>query len=82
MKNTIFIELLKRICTSNITFLKDVNKQININKNGKFNYYYLPFFDFNKIIEFINNLEENNLYTVIPLISIQGREEEPHLIFN
>jgi hypothetical protein len=32
MKNTIYIELLKRISTSNITFLKDVNKHIQIKK--------------------------------------------------
>jgi len=81
MKN-LHIELLKRISNSNITLLKDVNKQIQINKNGKFKYYYLPFFDFNKIIEFIDNLENNYLYTIIPLIFLYGRDEDPHIILS
>jgi hypothetical protein len=81
MKN-IKLELLKRISINNISFLKDINKNIQINKNGKFKYLYINKYDFNKIIEFIENLEDNSIYTVIPIISIYGNDEDPHLILS
>jgi hypothetical protein len=44
------LDLLKLISNKNITLLKDVNNHIQINKNGKFKYFY------------INNLNYNNNY--------------------
>jgi hypothetical protein len=80
--NNIKLELLKRISITNITLLKDVNKHIQINKNGKFNYFYIPNLDYNKIIEFIENLEDDSFYTVIPILSMHGKDGDPHIILS
>jgi hypothetical protein len=81
MKN-IYPELLKRTSTEKLNFLKDVNKHIEVDKRGKFNYFYIPYFELNRIRDFILNLDDNSFYTILPLISIYGKEEDPHIILS
>ena len=79
---TIYIELLKRISIAQLTFLKDVNKHIEVDKRGKFRYYYIPYFETKGFKDFILNLDSDSLYTIIPVLSIYGKEEDPHIILS
>jgi hypothetical protein len=78
-KNT-WIELLKITSKDNINLLKDVGKHIKFNKNGK--YCFIPYSRLFLITQFIDSLETDQLYTVIPLISFDGKNENPHLILS
>nr|YP_009498199.1 hypothetical protein [Lactarius deliciosus]AWX52985.1 hypothetical protein [Lactarius deliciosus] len=81
MKN-IYIELLKNTSNNEITLLKDINKLVKTEKNGKFQYFYISYFQINLIREFILNLDSNSFYTLIPMLSIYGKDEEPYLILS
>jgi hypothetical protein len=81
MKTT-YIELLKRTSKTNITLLKDVNKNFNVNKNGKFQYYYIPFSEIKGIADFLFHLKGDSLYTVIPKISMFGKDEDPYIVLS
>ena len=76
------MDLLKSTSNNQITLLKDINKIIKTDKNGKFSYFYIPNFQINEIKNFINKLEVDSLYTLIPMISIYGKDEEPYLILS
>jgi hypothetical protein len=62
--------------------LKDIDHIININKKGKFKYYYINNMEISSIDIFIKRLHEDNIYTIIPLISMFGKDLEPHLILS
>lgn len=81
MKNT-YIELLKSTSNTKIAFLRDVKKTIKIDKRGRFNHFYLHLFDIKGIEMFILNLNKNNFYTLIPLITKYGKSEDPHIILS
>jgi hypothetical protein len=81
MKN-LYIELIKNTSNTQISFLNDVHKNINIDKRGKFKYFYISCFEIKAIENFISNLDHNSLYTIIPMISLCGKAEEPHLILS
>jgi len=65
-----FIELLKRTSKTNITLLKDVNKKFNVNKNGKFQYYFIPFSEIKGIADL------GNYTVVLKFRPIELREEK------
>ena len=81
-KDILYTELLKRTSNVKITFLKDVNKHIEVDKRGKFRYYYIPYFETIGFKDFILNLDSDSLYTIIPVLSIYGKEEDPHIILS
>lgn len=76
MNNT---NLNKYISTDCITFLIDIDKVINIEKNGK--YYYDKSFkiELENINNFLNNLEDDEVYLINPLISINCKYNDPYL---
>lgn len=71
--------LVSNVCTVKINYLIDLDKIINVNKEGKF--YYYNMFQINKdnIKNFIFNLDISKLYTVIPLISINRNIDRPYI---
>lgn len=81
MKYT-YLELLKNTSNKAINLLKDVGRHVHFDKRGKFKYFYIPFFDIKGIEKFILNLEAESLYTVIPVLSFYGKNEDPHLILS
>jgi hypothetical protein len=81
MKN-LNLELLKLISDEKITYLSDIKKHINIDKRSKFKYCYIPFIESKGIREFISKLDDNSFYTVIPFLSIYGKNEDPHIILS
>jgi hypothetical protein len=77
-----YLDLLKSTSVDNINFLKDVNKAIRFDTNAKWKFIYIPFANSKVLWNFISNLDPNALYTIIPMISIDGKEIKPHLILS
>jgi hypothetical protein len=71
-----FSELISK---NEITFLKDLDNRININKCGKFCYYKFLELDSNNIWKFLVKLEDNRIYSIIPLISANNKPDEPYI---
>src|ERR1700730_3493966 len=69
----------KHLTTNNISFLVDFDKTINIDKSGK--YYYFRIFNgcSDGIDNFLNNLKDDEIYLVNPLISINCKYNDPYL---
>jgi len=80
--NSLYLELLKSTSNTKIALLSDVKTDIKIDKRGKFNYFYIPFFNIKGIEMFILNLDNNSFYTVIPYFSKYGKVEDPHIILS
>jgi hypothetical protein len=47
-----------------------------------FNYKNIPYFQQIHILNFINRLDDNSIYTIIPLISIFGKDDDPYIIIS
>jgi hypothetical protein len=77
-----YLDLLKSTSVDNINFLKDVNKAIRFDTKAKWKFIYIPFANSKVLWNFISNLDPNALYTIIPMISIDGEETKPHLILS
>jgi hypothetical protein len=81
MKNN-YNYLIKNTTSHHITFLSDINNLIKFDKRGKFKYFYIPYNNFKLIENFIYSLNINHIFTLIPLISIYGKEGDPHLVLS
>ena len=82
MKNGTYIYFLKNISKTQITLLSDVNKEFFINKSNKTNYYEIDDFEIQYFYNFITNLNRNSVYSLSPLISIQGNSDDPYLVLS
>jgi len=70
------------ISTKEITYLKDLDKIIKLNKYGRFNYWRIYEITNSKIWAFLNELEDNRVYTLIPYISANDRPDEPFIVLS
>jgi len=70
------------ISTKEITYLKDLDKRIKLNKYGKFHYWRIYEITNSKIWAFLNELEDNRVYTLIPYISANDRPDEPFIVLS
>jgi len=74
------IENIKRyLSTSDISFLIDFNKTIDIDKSNKYKYFKLFYIDLDGITNFIDNLKNNEICLIQPLISVNCRYNDPYL---
>ena len=80
--NTKFLDLLKATTVDNINFLKDVHKAIRFDTSAKWKYFYISYANIDILWDFILKIDEMQLLTVIPMISIDGKENNPHLILS
>lgn len=84
-----FIEKVKEMQTKmfeiisihEITYLKDLDKRIQINKYGRYNFWRIYDIRNYKIWSFLNELEDNKVYILIPYISANDRRDEPFFGF-
>ena len=76
------IKMFEIISTKEITYLKDLDNRIRINKYGKFNYYKLNELSNSKIWNFLSDLEGNKVYTLILFLSKNDRPDEPYIILS
>jgi hypothetical protein len=74
--------LYKIISSIAITFLKDINEFCKVTFLGKYKYFKTYFFDLQSINEFIQLLEDDTIYVVIPIISKSGKTDDPYLILS
>lgn len=71
--------LLKHVSTNRINFLHELDKNIIIDKRGKYKHHtMLKIFEV-KISNFVLNLDPDRLYVVIPLISINCISDNPYV---
>jgi len=70
------------ISTKEITYLKDLDKRIKINLYGRFNYWKISEITNSKLYQFLDNLEDGKIYTLIPYISANDRPDEPYIVLS
>lgn len=71
------------ISTKDITFLWNLDKRIEVNKFGKFNYHnFGEEIHVNNIWKFLSQLDENKIYTIIPVLSKNNTPDEPFIILS
>jgi len=74
------LNYIKRyISTNDISFLIDFDKTINIDKSGKIYYARMFRIELELITKFINDLDQDEIYLINPMISINCRYNEPYL---
>lgn len=74
------LNTIKRyLSTNDISFLIDFDKTINIDKSSKAYYHKIFTIDLELIAKFIEELNENEIYLINPLISIYCRYNDPYL---
>jgi hypothetical protein len=73
------INLKKYITTKHITFLIDIDKSINVDKTGKYLYFKSSNIENDNISNFITNLDNDGIYLVNPLISVNCKYNDPYL---
>jgi hypothetical protein len=82
------LEMVKHISTKNISLLCDLDKRIQIVKEGKFSYWkcqdtkYESDLHSTSVYRYLNELEEDKIYTFIPFISVNNRPDEPYIILS
>jgi hypothetical protein len=75
-------KFLKNISVDNVLLLSDINKDFFVDKSGKSNYLHVNSFEIEYFKDFINNLNSNYLYTVIPLISATNNPHESYIVLS
>lgn len=75
-------KMFEIISTKEITYLKDLDKRIKINKFGRYNYWRISEIRNYKIWNFLNELEDNKVYILIPYISANDRRDEPFIVLS
>jgi hypothetical protein len=74
------IQTIKRyLSTNDISFLIDFDKTIDIDKSNKTKYFRIFNFDLDGITNFISNLDDDEIYLINPIISINCRYSDPYL---
>jgi hypothetical protein len=69
--------ILKVFSSKQVSFLADVNKSIQINKYGEFKYFNIFRINSTDIQNFLLNLDNQKVYTVIPIMSINKSVDDP-----
>jgi hypothetical protein len=76
------INLFKNISREKITFLKDIDKSLNVYLNGEFKYFKIPLMDSKGIYDFIDEIDGDKLYLVIPFITHSCKLDDPFIILS
>jgi hypothetical protein len=75
-------ELYDSLTGDRIIFMKDLNDFFDISPRSKYKYFNLPRFEMKEISQFLYYLDPDNIYIVIPLITISRKLDDPHLILS
>lgn len=65
--------------TNQIDFLHNIDRSLSIDKCEKFYYLKIHNWEISHITLFLNNIRNNEIYTVFPFISTSGIKDEPYL---
>jgi hypothetical protein len=78
----------KHISTKNISLLCELDRNLKIVKEGKFNYWkcqdtkYESDLHSTSVYKYLNELDEDKIYTIIPFMTINNRPNEPYIILS
>jgi hypothetical protein len=75
-------DLLGLISTKDISLMKDLNDFFSVSPRGKYKYFSTYSYDLQHLYDFLQLLDEDNFYIVIPFISKDGRLNDPSLILS
>jgi hypothetical protein len=75
-------KLFDLISVKEISFINEIDYRIDIIKNGKFKHYRFFCIDEYHIKNFLNNLDDNKVYSLIPFISINQRIDQPYMVLS
>lgn len=70
------------ITIENISFLYKLDKRIDLNKSGKFNYHTFSELHISEIFKFLTQLEDDKIYAIIPLLSKNATPNEPYIVLS
>lgn len=74
-------EMFDLISTKEISFLWNIDKRIELNKTGIFSYHSF-FLGSSNIWGFLQGLEDDKVYAIIPLLSKNRRADQPHIVLS
>lgn len=75
-------DLLGLISTKDITLMKDLNDFFSVSPRGKYKYFSTYSYDLQHLYDFLQLLDEDSIYIVIPFISKDGRLNDPSLFLS
>ena len=75
-------DMYKHVTIENISFLYKLDKRIDLNKSGNFNYHTFLELHISEIWKFLNQLEDDKFYAVIPLFSRNARPDQPYIVLS
>jgi len=79
MNNNYSPALFKVFSQNQISLLSDIHKSIKIDAYGEFKHFKMFRINFEQVSNFLDNLDNNKIYSVIPLISINNNIDEPFI---
>jgi len=65
--------------TNKIDFLRYIHKDLFVDKSEKFHYIKIYNWEISHIILILNNIKDNEIYTVFPFISTSGLQNDAYL---
>jgi hypothetical protein len=74
--------IYKLITQETITFMKDVDNHVEIRGIEKFKYCDIWDFNIQLIREFIYNLDDETIYTILPFVTISHKLKDPTLVLS
>jgi hypothetical protein len=75
-------ELYNSLTVNKITFMKDLNDFFEISPKSKYKYFNLFRFEIKEISDFLYYLEDENIYIVIPMITVSKSLDDPVFILS
>lgn len=75
-------QIFNLISTKEMTFLYNLDKRIEVNKLGKFNYHILTELHTGEIWRFLHQLEDDRIYAIIPILSKNNTPDEPFIVLS
>lgn len=75
-------ELYNSLTQNKIVFMKDLNDFFEVSTRSKYKYYNLPRFEIKNNQDFIYYLDENEIYLIIPMITVSRTLDDPVFILS
>src|SRR5579864_2310414 len=73
--------MMETISINQITMLKDLNRNIKLNKNETIQIY-TSNYGLMDLIAFIDNLEQDKIYIIIPILTANNLIDEPYIMLS
>lgn len=70
--------LIKYVSNERIDYLRNLSSAIDVNVTSKYKYHQMYQINVDAIYNFILNLDDDKLYVLFPLISINGKIDNPY----